>query len=467
MRRVVSIALMLYAISAIAQNPGVLSFDDFIRSVRDHHPVMFQTRLLDDKSASYEKKARGGLDPSFGAGLERKSFDDKSYYNRFNAGLTIPTLFGLDFKAGYEVNTGEFLDDSETLPDNGLLSAGIVVPLGSGLMFDERRKLLKETTLIRESNDIKRLQIENKLLFNASKAFLEWLIAHERLKIYEAAVSLAQQRLNLVQGSFQGGDSPAIDTLEAVIQVRIRYQQFEQAVMDFRRAGAQMQNYLWLDGMTPLVLDTSSTPGDLDITNWDEVLDELSLSAENVIANHPDLRSIDVENDRLILERRLLQEGLKPTVDLIFNPLFRTDAGGLFQGYDIDDYKLGVRAYVPVFMRKTKADIELTDIAISENQISRSMVRQGLRISIINTLEQDESLETQLEQIMDAVSDYENLLEAENEKFNIGESSVFLLNSRENQLIQARMKYIELKKFLLANRLSILYESQLIKDRIL
>ncbi|MGQ3015574.1 MAG: TolC family protein, partial [Flavobacteriales bacterium] len=42
------------------------------------------------------------------------------------------------------------------------------------------------------------------------------------------------------------------------------------------------------------------------------------------------------------------------------------------------------------------------------------------------------------------VNNYQRLLDAENRKFGIGESSLFLLNSRESKLIESQQKLIEL-----------------------
>ena len=43
------------------------------------------------------------------------------------------------------------------------------------------------------------------------------------------------------------------------------------------------------------------------------------------------------------------------------------------------------------------------------------------------------------------VTNYSTLLQAENEKFRIGESSIFLLNSREQKLIEAQLKQLKLQ----------------------
>jgi outer membrane protein TolC len=48
----------------------------------------------------------------------------------------------------------------------------------------------------------------------------------------------------------------------------------------------------------------------------------------------------------------------------------------------------------------------------------------------------------------ETVANYQRLLDAELRKFSIGESSIFLINSRENKLIDAQLKLIKLESSL-------------------
>ncbi len=51
-----------------------------------------------------------------------------------------------------------------------------------------------------------------------------------------------------------------------------------------------------------------------------------------------------------------------------------------------------------------------------------------------------DSFENQNQLIASIVSDYNTLLSAEERKFSFGESSLFLINSRESKLIEAELK---------------------------
>jgi len=55
------------------------------------------------------------------------------------------------------------------------------------------------------------------------------------------------------------------------------------------------------------------------------------------------------------------------------------------------------------------------------------------------------------------IDNYDALLDAENEKFRFGESSIFLLNNREQKLIEAQLKLVKLISLYHKNRLGLIW----------
>jgi len=126
-----------------ADSSTVLSFDDYVVIVKVHHPVAFQARLLEDRASGSMRIARGGFDPKVDGSWSQKSFDGKNYYQIGEGSFKVPMWYGLEVKAGYEANNGQFLDDSDFVPDAGLWSLGISAPLGRGLVLDVGLSLLQ------------------------------------------------------------------------------------------------------------------------------------------------------------------------------------------------------------------------------------------------------------------------------------------------------------------------------------
>ena len=67
-----------------------------------------------------------------------------------------------------------------------------------------------------------------------------------------------------------------------------------------------------------------------------------------------------------------------------------------------------------------------------------------LQNNVRNYFVQQNNLRDQVVLYRDAVENYGRLLQAERDKFELGESSLFLINSRERMYIQVRLKLAEL-----------------------
>jgi hypothetical protein len=70
--------------------------------------------------------------------FDKKQFKDTEYYSILNSSFKIPTWYGIEIKAGFDQNEGYYLNPENTVPNAGLTSLGISVPLGQGLFINQR-----------------------------------------------------------------------------------------------------------------------------------------------------------------------------------------------------------------------------------------------------------------------------------------------------------------------------------------
>jgi len=219
MNRLIVIMLLLNSSSLIAQQDVVFTQQEYIDIVREGHPISYQAALLADMADGVERMARGGFDPKVEGQWDQKSFKGTNYYSVGSAAVKVPTWYGVELKAGYDRSNGEFIDDSDFLPSRGLWNAGISVPLGRGLVIDERRAELQKAEIYRSATEQEQLLLINELLYEAANAYLEWQAARAYVLIAQDGLQLAETRFVGTVRSFENGDKPAIDTLESLISV--------------------------------------------------------------------------------------------------------------------------------------------------------------------------------------------------------------------------------------------------------
>ena len=404
---------------------------------------MQQVALLDGNTAAEQMKAKGGFDPKLYGDYEHKSFDEKNYFRLGEAGLKVPTWFGADVKLAYTWTDGVFLNPENTLPAAGQAVAGVEMPLLRGLAFDARRAQVQQARLVSDANTAEARRMTNDLLLAATEAYWNWAFAYQIVQVYENSLSLASTRFEIIRQSFLQGDKPAIDTLESLIQVENREILLNQALVEYENTRLDLSNFLWYEDLVPLELESSRRPQDVPINVLQNQV------ASDWLLNHPSLRAIDVKRRSLDIKERLKRENLKPQLNVAFNFLSEgadfTPASNGFAALLNDNYKWGINFNYPLFTRKERASLQLVRLEQLDNSYKFNQKRLELENKFAAILQQLEQTRLQLETQRTINTRYTQLLEAENIKFRIGESSIFLLNNREQKLIDAQLKLQKLE----------------------
>jgi hypothetical protein len=87
------------------------------------------------------------------------------------------------------------------------------------------------------------------------------------------------------------GDKPAIDTLEAKINLKNRLLALEKARIRYIKSTLNISNYLWLENNVPLELQETMNPDIYTVDKIDIVLNRSILNnTEDLIENHPKIQ---------------------------------------------------------------------------------------------------------------------------------------------------------------------------------
>ncbi len=440
---------VIYLFTAFAthgqgEDTTLLDFNSFLNRVKEHHPVAVQANLQLEKGNASVMQARGGFDPKAFTEVNQKYYSDNKYYSLIDGGLKIPTWFGLEVKGGYEQNEGLYLNPENNVPAAGLWYAGLSLPLGQGLFIDQRRAELRQAQVYQQSTEVERVALLNEVLYEAGKAYWAWFEAYNKVRIYEEAVALANQRFEAVrQGSFLG-DRPAIDTLEAGIQWQNRQLNLQEAQLSFNNASAMLSVFLWEDGIIPLEVAPGTLPPSSQQISYTAVSPQLLGELDSLINNHPNLRQYAFKLDQMEIERRWKKEQLKPTLNLNYNAITEATPGNPLAEYSINNYKWGLSFNMPLFLRKERGSLNMANLKIRETELEYSNKSAALNYKAVAALNEWDNTAGQVQLYTKTVRDYRGLLNGERQMFSAGESSLFMVNSRELGYINAQLKLVEL-----------------------
>lgn len=429
-----------------------LSLEEYYQLLRDHHPVARQADLIPREALAQLRLARGSFDPKLFGDADQKVFEGSNYYRHIDGGLKVMTLPGIEVKAGYEQNIGERLNAEAYTPDEGLIYAGISVPLGQGLLIDPRRAALQQARIFQQSTMAQQLALLNELFFDATKAYWEWSEARSVLRVQNQAVEIAEQRFSFVRDQWRFGDKAAVDTLEALIQLQTRQLSRQEADLAEQKARLMVSNFLWDQNGQPLVIDDDLEPNLILVDEPQEAaaFDSTVTWLNDLALRHPEMQLLRFKLAELEVERRLKADKLKPKVFVNYNLLNRPVLIGenpapiqpnLFE----NNYKWGLTVGFPLFLRQERGNLELTRLKIRDTEFKQDLKLQELTNKVLAYLAELQNLADQLELYEETVRNYEALLEAEIFKFRAGKSSLFLVNARETKLIEARVKFLQLQ----------------------
>ena len=441
--------LLVWQPNAQAQDTTqVLTLEEYQRIILANHPVASQARLLTEQARQELRIARGVFDPELVSKLYRKEFNGKEYYNTWDITLYVPLCFGPVLKAGYEKNEGQYLNPEKNTPADGLSYAGISIPLGQGLFIDERRSTLRQARLMQDIAEAERVKLINKLLLEATKDYWDWLLQYRTVQLYQEALELADFRLRAVSIRAQEGDLAAIDTVEARMAVQDRQVLLEQAQLNYNNTRLRVAVHLWAENEVPLELQENTIPtlaGSELVTLQRDSLDQLLQFARR---NHPDLLKLDLKGAQLEIEQRFAADKLKPKLNIDYNVLqsdFYLDSEALDQQYMGNNYKLGVSFSLPLFLRQERGKLQLTKAKQQANALELTQATREVEASIVAAYNEWLALEQQIRLQEQAVANALTLRNGEIIRFENGESSLFLINSREVKLLESQVKLYELR----------------------
>ena len=422
-------------------NPTEFTYNEFLGYVKKYHPLVKQADLKLNEAQANLMQARGAFDPKIEVDFNEKQFKDNQYYSILNSSFKIPTWYGIELKAGFDNSEGIYVNPENTIPNSGLTSFGISVPVGQGLFINQRMADIRKAKIAQNLNAAERNLQAIEVLHEASVSYVNWKRAFEEVKLYENYLVNASNRYKGIEKLISEGDKPAIDSIEAGIVVKTRLLNLEDAKLKLIKAKLELSNYLWLENNVPLELKDDLIP---EITLSKTIKEVLQINELNPIDlnNHPKIKALDAKIAMLKVDKKLKANALLPKLDVSYNYLSEPS---YIDNYRFEDYKIGVNFSFPLFLRKERAGVKLATIKIQDSEFGLQFERKSLENKIKSQQQEITSLEKQREYIRKLIQDYNTLLNAEDRLFEMGESSLFVINSRENTLVSSQINEIALE----------------------
>jgi outer membrane protein TolC len=428
-----------------ADTTKVFSLEDLQMQVFRYHPIIKQAALFTESAKANVLQSLGYFDPALKAHFGSKMFGNTEYYNNWDSELKVPLwLAGADLKIGYDRNVGTYTNPETRTNLSGLTGVGLSIPLGQGLIIDSRRNTLRQSRIMVRYAEAEQVKQINSTWYAIVKDYWNWYYAYRQAALSQEGVDLAQTRFKAVSAQVSLGDKASIDSVEAYITVQERLVQLEKNRVEVQNAKLILSNHLWDRDGNPLELPPNAVPQQAaaSVTRPTQaVLDTLINQAAD---QHPELVKLRTKGSQLAVERSYRQEMLKPKINvsgtLISNR--RSLVANVPDYYDFNwsNYKVGLDFSFPLFLRAERG--KLKEVKLKQQELNYDLQQSGreIRTNVLSSYNDLKAYESQLAVQLQSVKNQQALLKGESNKFELGESTLFLINSRETKLIDMRIK---------------------------
>lgn len=430
--------ILVLSFNALLAQTAPVSYNAFM-ALLENHPRNAVSQQWQQMAHSILISGRGQFDPVLSGETEQKQWMQKTSYQWIRTEAKQNIFAGHSLKAGFDYGQGSFVNPEFQTPALGIPYAGIELALGQGLIMDKRRADYLKSKAYGNLYTLSAQQEKNELLNSASQTYVQWLNFKAQLDIMYYFNKLAQDRLSALKHAQQTGEKSVMDTVEASIYLQGRTLEVQEAQLALNQIQNYLSTFIW--SSTGLLIDSTLLANNTDVLQG--VLQQAMRIKSNVSTdslNAPEINRYAVKSKLLDIELQYRKEFLKPTLNVRYNVL----SSGI-QAFNAQQLKWSAQLAFPLFFRTPLGEYRVVKSQLQQNILEGTQKRAEW-LAKINAL--DFKLKRMANQIITAQQAStlsKTLLEAEQIKFQNGEGTLFLLNSRENKWLENQLKLTELQ----------------------
>ncbi len=420
-----------------------LSLEEVVTSVRLHFPLIRQAVAARGIAAGEALSALGAFDHKLDGFTESQPLDFYQNY-RHSIGVKRNTMWGGQTIAGYRIGRGSFEPwylERET-NKGGEFKAGVIAPLIRDRWIDANRAELWQAQL--EQRRVEPEIMAQIIMFvrDGSVTYWDWVAAGENYRIADGLLDLALERNRGLQEQVRLEEKASIDLVDNRRIIVSREAKLIDARRKLEQAAVKLSLFYRSNVGEPVLADAAVLPAEFPLPERfaDNPLDLQPESEDMSLAlgQRPELTELQVVREQLSVALRQARNETLPDVD-----------GGVLVGQDVgeptsskrdkSEFELEAMIMVTVPLERRKALGKIRSLQAKMAQVSAK--NQFTSDKIVADVRLARAALIAAWQRVDKANESYNLAirmrEAEQVRFELGQSDLFNLNIREQQAAEA------------------------------
>ncbi|MFN8615416.1 MAG: TolC family protein [Vampirovibrionales bacterium] len=431
-----------------------LTPDRVVQQIRQYHPTLRLARLDVGLASAKRLEKQGAFDPVLSG---------SSYFNRYNSSsspgkaleaieadgaIKLQTRSGIEVMTGARLARGDIKTPLSPTGEGGEYYGGLKIPLLRGLGInpkaaDEQKALLGEPL----SETVLR-QTELGLLVSGLTAYWEWVGAWKKQQAEYELLTLAQVRQQAVQQLTELGDSPAIDAVEAQNEVKRRMGRLARAQRVAEQSSNKLNVFLWEEALpastrgTP-VLITMPAPNKEQVPNAmappaPVVNDALATGKLKALTLRPELKALSLSRQLTPVDEQLAKNNLLPQLDALITQGVEVGNSGIGPVM-----KAGISVAVPLRLRTAQGQLQQAQLSLQKITVQEQQLVQRIFVDVADAISAMQAAYERYEAAEQEWDLAKQLQAGEQTRFQLGDSTLFLVNQRERAATEASMTLID------------------------
>ena len=375
------------------------------------------------------------------------------FYETFQNGASItrPLFSGGEVYGAYRIGDGNFepwYGERET-NEGGEFKLGFSVPLLKDRNIDARRATLWNSQFQRRELTA---NVESRLLeFQrfATQAYWDWVAAGNAVRVQQALLDLAKQRVQQIDKRLEEGDLPKIAELDNDRFIAKRTSEVIKANRKFQQSAIKLSLFLRDQNCVPIIANTDRLPT--------FSISTAMLAETQVVADISQAIAIRPEVAELVAQRQQTCVDLSYAQNLML-PKF--DVKG-FAGQDVGtpasskgdksalEFQVGMYAEVPIQRREGIGKTQTAEAKLSQIEAKRQFLCEKITVEIQDAASAVNAAHQNIEQSQRNADLTQRSLELARVSFEAGDIDLIELNIYETsvadaqlQLISAQLEYV-------------------------
>jgi len=425
------------------QPVGAPTLSALAESVRLHFPLIQQAFASRSIASGEVLAATGSFDHKLEGYTNSQPLDFYENY-RHSLGLKRDTYWGGEVFAGYRVGRGDFEPWYLERQTNkgGEFKAGILVPLARDRGIDENRAELWRAQLERGrvEPEIRALIIGS--IRDATVAYWQWVATAANFRIAEDVLQLGLNRTGYLERQVELGEKAEIDLVDNQRIILSRSAKATDAQRKLEQAAVKLSLFLRDDLGRPVVL-----PIDIATVEFPEAMPAEDWGAEADVpfaqANRPELEELQLARQQLAVLLRQASNETRPQIDA--GLLVAQDVGEPTSAKrDKSEFELeaSVGLSVPLERRKALGKVRQLRGKIAQLRAKTRFASDKIALEAQAAHAALTAAAKRVDQTTEGRALAQRMQAAESRLYELGQSTLFNLNLREQQSAEAALEQV-------------------------